>query len=88
MSDTNEQKIAREEIIEAANSLVRLCQKHKMAVAGFVWGIEIPMVFSFGNTREQHDIPALSEMYLELCGMVEDRMMDGNVETRHADRLQ
>lgn len=88
MLDTNEQKIAREEIIDAANYLVRLCQKHKTAVAGFVWGVEIPMIFSFGNTREQHDIPALSEMYLKLCSMVEDRITDGNVETRHVDRLQ
>ena len=86
--ETNEVKIAREEIIEQANQLIRLCQKHGMAIAGFVWGTNVPMVFSFGNTSEQRNMPALEKLYLELCNLAEDSIIDGHVEMRHADRTQ
>ncbi|MGH7750948.1 MAG: hypothetical protein ACREQ5_40205 [Candidatus Dormibacteria bacterium] len=86
MSDTTD-RITREEICAAADSLVRLCQRHKLAVAGFVWGITPPLILNFGNTKEQHDIPAMAKMFLGLCDMVEDKVMNGVVEIRHVEEI-
>lgn len=84
MTENNE-NIAREEILSYTDNLIRICQKHGVAVSGFVWGITPPILLSFGNTREQGDFAAMERLYQLLCETLEEKAADQNVIIRHAD---
>lgn len=88
MTNPSEHNVIREELIETANQLVRLCHKHGAFVSGFIWGMNPPLVLSFGNCQEQHDASALRNLYAELCSLTEEKRRNRGVETRHADRVQ
>jgi hypothetical protein len=51
-----------------------------LAVVGFVFGADPPIMIRFGNTTETG--PELAELYLRLSDITEEKETEGNVERR------
>jgi hypothetical protein len=79
--ETNEQKIAREEISAVVASLLRIATKNKCAVVGFVIGAEPALMIRFGNVKEKG--PALAELYLKLSDISEEKEESGETIIRN-----
>lgn len=68
---------------EAIDILIRVCNKHKLAVGGFVFGVKPIMLYNFGNTKEAKDI----NFYEKLVRLAEARRTVGDIEHIKPQRL-
>jgi hypothetical protein len=72
-----------EEVKEAIDILIRVCNKHKLAMGGFIFGVKPIMLHNFGNTKEAKEI----QFYEKLVKLADARRMAGDVEFVKPQRL-
>jgi len=65
-----------EEVKEAIDILIRVCNKYKLAMGGFVFGVKPIMLHNFGNTKEAKEI----QFYEKLVRLADARRIAGDVE--------
>lgn len=65
-----------EDVKEAIDILIRVCNKHKLALGGFVFGVKPVMLYNFGNTKEAKD----AGFYEKLVRLAEARRTAGDVQ--------
>lgn len=68
---------------EAIDILIRVCNKNKLAVGGFVFGVKPIMLYNFGNTKEAKEI----QFYEKLTRLAEARRTAGDVEHIKPQRI-
>ena len=73
---TPEQAWIQEKIQNEIENLLRLASRHKVAVAGFAFAADPPMIVNFGNCTDAHTL-RLYEMLVKMC---EDRRAKGDVK--------
>jgi hypothetical protein len=75
MKETNEQLIARKEIKDALETLLRACQRNKAAFVGFVFGTDPPILLQFGNVKETGS--ELTALLVGLGDLADEKEQDG-----------
>ena len=66
---------ARAEIQMLVDNLLRTAAKHKVAVVGFAFSAENPMIINFSNTKGGDGL----ELYKELVEMCQEKRRTGDV---------
>ena len=69
---TDEQKVVQ----KAIEDLLRLAGRSKVAVCGFAFAAEPPMIVNFGNCTDAHDL----KLYSTLVKMCEEKRKHGEAE--------
>jgi hypothetical protein len=73
-----------QEIKYATDSLIRVCDKHGLAVGGFVFSGSVPLIlFNFGNTSEAKEI----EFYEKLVRLADAQRQAGRVQHLKPSRV-
>lgn len=83
--ETNESRIARAEIGEAAKQFIRVVKRNKACVAGFVWGDNPPVLVQFRNISETG--ADLTAVLLKLSDMADEKVAKGMV-TYHGGKAR
>jgi hypothetical protein len=78
--ETPEQRILSLEMEDLIRPLILKATSNNLAVAGFVFGAEPPIMIRFGNTTETG--PELAELYLSLSDIAEEKETEGNIIKR------
>ena len=78
--ETLEQRILSLEMEDLIRPLILKATSSNLAVFGFVFGADPPIMIRFGNTKETG--PELAELYLRLSDITEEKETEGNVERR------
>ncbi|VVB51689.1 Uncharacterised protein [uncultured archaeon] len=73
-----------QDVKEAIDILIRVCNKHKFAVGGFVFGVKPIMLNNFGNTKEAKT----AEFYEKLVELADARRTAGDVQHQTVGRVQ
>lgn len=71
------------EVKEAIDILTRVCNKHKLALGGFVFGVKPIMLYNFGNHKQSKEI----QFYEKLVKLADARRMAGDIEHVKPQRL-
>lgn len=68
----------RQEVVLAAQAFLIIAAKYNLAVTGFAFGEDPPMIVHFGNVSEEGG--ALTELHLKLADLVNEKTTDGHVD--------
>jgi hypothetical protein len=66
-----------QEVMNAISDLIRLATRHKIAIAGFAFAVEPPMISQFANTKDARNL-VLYETLLKMCNA---KIEKGEVDT-------
>jgi hypothetical protein len=72
---SNESRITQAELREKLVELLTLAEKNHCAVAGFVWGVDPPVMMRFGNVPQQGQ--DLTRLFVLLCNTAEEKAEKG-----------
>jgi len=72
-----------EEVNYLIQELLRVANRHKIAVAGFAISVDPILITNFGNCTDCHDI----KLYEQLCELCEQQRQRGNARKITVDEV-